>query len=291
MKNPLRSARLWHLVSMPGRFPALLLGLALLLSPERLPAHGDLHERIARLSDRIALNPADATLHVQRASLRVQHEEWSAALDDCRTAARLGSAAPSLPLLEARCLAALHRPEEAAALYRRVLEAHPESAEARSGLAALLSQQGRTQDAARLLDNGLSHATDPQQWLDAAQAWQAAGDPVRALNTITRGITALGPLVSLEEPALDLEITLGRTEDALARLTRLETKSPRRELWLVRRAEVLFHAQRFPEAETARRNALAAIEQLPPRLRHTRAMQALVPRLNRLAPPVTAQSP
>jgi predicted Zn-dependent protease len=73
--------------------------------------------------------------------------------------------------------------------------------------------------------------------------------------------------VVLESYALDLEQRDGRLDAALARIERLAAGSPRQESWLVRRAAILAEAGRPGDAEQSLRQALLAIERLPPHRR------------------------
>ena len=85
----------------------------------------------------------------------------------------------------------------------------------------------------------------------------------------------LGPVVSLQEVAIANEVARKNWDGALARVDSVAALSPRRESWLVRRAEILTAAGRPREARATYREALAAIGTLPPRLRETRAMRRL----------------
>jgi tetratricopeptide (TPR) repeat protein len=257
--------------------------LSLVLARGSFPAHGDLHERIDSITKQLAVSPNDTALLARRAALHAQHEEWNEALADCTAAQRLGSRSPAASLIAADALAALGRLDAAESAYRSLTNAASDCLPARTGLARVLSLQRRHADAAQLLDTLLTADADPQAWVDAAGAWDSAGDPERALATLQAGITTLGSLVALETPALDLEVRLGRTDAALARVDRLAADAGRPESWLVRRAEILHAAGRAGSASAAEA-ARHAIDRLPQRLRHSTTVRSLLERLAKLNP-------
>jgi predicted Zn-dependent protease len=109
----------------------------------------------------------------------------------------------------------------------------------------------------------------------------AADRPEAALGGLDEGIARLGPLVSLEQPAIELELQARRWDQALHRLDRLAAQSPRKESFHERRGQILLQAGRRAEARQAFRAALFALAALPPAQRATPAMAELEARLRR----------
>ena len=101
-----------------------------------------------------------------------------------------------------------------------------------------------------------------------------AGEPhwERALQGLEAGIKRLGPLVTLQLLAIDIEVKLHRIDAAVARVDRVAAESARKETWLVRRGEILLQAGRKAEAQAAYSRALAALDTLPPARRKVPAM-------------------
>jgi hypothetical protein len=83
------------------------------------------------------------------------------------------------------------------------------------------------------------------------------------VDALSVGIERLGPLASLQLPAVDLAIELRRWDDALARIDTLLARNPRNEAWLARRASILAAAGRQSEAHATLVEALALIERRP----------------------------
>jgi predicted negative regulator of RcsB-dependent stress response len=92
---------------------------------------------------------------------------------------------------------------------------------------------------------------------------------------LDEGIKRLGPLVTLQLTAIDLELRRRNYNAALARLDEITSQSDRKETWLVRRGEILKLAGRQEEARAAFNAALVAIESLPPQRRQSRAVTTL----------------
>jgi len=85
-------------------------------------------------------------------------------------------------------------------------------------------------------------------------------DSIRIIHAaLDAGMARLGPIVSLQLPAVELEVALGRTDRALARLDTLlaRTANP---AWVARRGDLLLRAGRSTEArhEYARARAMIA---------------------------------
>jgi predicted negative regulator of RcsB-dependent stress response len=95
------------------------------------------------------------------------------------------------------------------------------------------------------------------------------------LRGLDEGINKLGPVVTLQLAAIDLELRRKNYDGALARLEQITAQSGRKETWLVKRGEILKLAGRDDEARAAFNAALVAIEALPPAYRQSRAVTAL----------------
>ena len=117
---------------------------------------------------------------------------------------------------------------------------------------------------------------EPELYLERAQV---LGEDKRyvheALRGLDEGIKRLGPLVTLELAAIEIELRRKNYDAALTRLDLIAAQSERKEMWLVRRGEILKAAGRNEEAHVAFNAALVAIESLPSARRQSRAITAL----------------
>lgn len=263
---------------------------------ERPPvaAHGDMHEQIAALTQRIEQDPANAVLYLKRGDLHRVHRDLAAALRDFERAAQLD---PSLSVVNYRrgvtlLEAGMHEPAKIA--LDRFLARHPDHAGALVARARVLVRLGDRLAAAADFTRAIAELPKPrpEYYLERAQALAAEGDGRidEALRGLDEGLTKLGPLVTLQLLAIDLELKKGRYDAALARLDQIAAPAARKETWLARRGEILEQAGRPGEAREAIAAALAAIEALPGHRRKTKAIEDLEARLRSALERLSASS-
>ncbi|MBM3843094.1 MAG: tetratricopeptide repeat protein [Verrucomicrobia bacterium] len=255
-----------------------------------LGAHGDDQRVLELLTAELARAP-DADLHLRRGELHRHLRDWERAEADYAAAARL---APELAVVAYfRARARLEAGDTAGALpaIDRFLAAEPGSPEGWFLRAEIHAAAGRTAAAAADCARGIELAPEPrpEHYLRHARLLAGGGDRGAALAALEAGLGRLGPVVSLVEQALALELERGEPEAALRRIDTALAAAPRREGWLFRRGEVLERAGRPAEARAAYAEGLAALLALPERLRDTVPMEKLERdlrrALGRLTPP------
>jgi predicted Zn-dependent protease len=138
---------------------------------------------------------------------------------------------------------------------------------------------------------------NPEFYIERAQAVAALGanHVDEAIRGLDEGIRKMGPLVTFQLPAIDLEVSVKRYDAALARVDSIMAKLTRKESWFVRRADILKKAGREKEAKESYRAALDAINALPPTHRRTRVTLDLEAKIREAletspARPVTADA-
>ncbi len=261
----------------------VLLVPALLAGPGPLVAHERIHVQIAALDRMIAGQPLDAGLHMQRGEMHRMLGHRDAARRDYERSLELDPGLTAVHLCEGRLWLDESLPDRAIVALDRYIAAHPADPAGRTVRARALALRGRHAQAAAefdraiALENEAGRRPQPDLYLEMARALVAAGDANRAaaLTVLEDGLLRLARPVALDLEALSLERALGRTDAALARLDRLATVSPRAEIWLVRRAEILEQAGRLAASERSWREASSAIERLPASRRASAAMVEL----------------
>ena len=241
--------------------------------------HDDLLEQIVAMDARIASEAPSAELHLARGELHRLHQDWNAALADALRAQTLSREDARPVLLRARVYNDLAWYRTARMNVERYLAAQPASVEGLLLLADILAASGRPGDALESHDRAIALAEppSPDQYLARAVLVRSLGPTRRelALAGLDEGIARLGPLVTLQLVAIELELELGRHGRALQRLDTSAVQSQRQERWLARRGQILEHAGRAAEALAAYRDALTAIDALKPRHRSTEAVRDL----------------
>jgi tetratricopeptide (TPR) repeat protein len=250
-----------------------MFGLVFVLLAALSPAaaHEGLHEQIAQVTKQIQAEPRNAEIYLKRAELYRLHEEGSRALQDYSRAEQLNPALFVVDLGRGKLFPAARSPRPALAALNRFLARPPEHHEALLTRARVFAQTKRTREALEDYRRVLANAREPEIYLERARVCAAAGRLAEAVRSLDEG----GATVSLQLAALDYELEQKLYKDALRRLERLTTAAPRRETWLARRGAILLQARRPREARDAFREALDALETLPPPRRYVRANQEL----------------
>jgi tetratricopeptide (TPR) repeat protein len=225
---------------------------------------------LSGLNERLASAPAAADLFVKRARLYLHAQAYGPATADARKALELDSGHPDARLCLARIWSETDRLPEALEVLDRLIAEQSRHYSARLERARVLSKQGdhlaATDEYDRLIN---SYPTDlkplPEHYVERAKACAASGnDQVdRALHGLEAGLQRLGPLVSLQSTALDIERNSGRTEAVLQRLETLIASSARKDPWLVQRGDCLFEAGDADAARTAYLEAICHFNALP----------------------------
>ena len=249
---------------------ALLAGLA--------RAHEGLHEQIAALTAKIKRDPKNASLYLQRGELHRLHRDWRQAAADYDRAERLQPSLKTVELARGKMFFDSGRLQRAKSTLDRFLNQQPEHYEGLITRARVLAKLGERSGAAKDFTQAvaLSSAPEPELYIERAKV--LAGDEQRineALTGLDEGINKLGPLVTLQLAAVDLDLRRRNYDGALVRIDQIAAQSQRKEAWLVKRGEILKLAGRDDEARAAFNAALLAIESLPPAHRQSRSVTSL----------------
>jgi tetratricopeptide (TPR) repeat protein len=253
------------------------MGLAILLVfPTRVAAHTDIHEQIVAVTERIQQDPNNAALYLKRGELHRSHQDWDAALADYERAIQIDPDLSVVDLARGNLWLEAGQPKLAKIALDRFLAKQPTHAKALATRARALAQLGQGIAAAKDFTQAIGQSLNPapEYYLERAQALASVGEEYidQALQGLDEGITKLGPLVTLQLLAIDLELKKKRYDAALARLEEVAAQSQRKEMWLIRRGEIMEQAGRGREAYEAYAQALVAIESLPARHRQIKAM-------------------
>jgi tetratricopeptide (TPR) repeat protein len=158
----------------------------------------------------------------------------------------------------------------------RFLSQQPNHFEGLTTRARVFAKLGSTVDAIKDFTGAIAQSPEPELYLERAETTVRDGKRLdEALSGLDEGIKRLGPIVTLQLPAIELELRRQNYEGALSRLDLVAAQSERKETWLVRRGEILRLAGRDEEARAAFNAALVAIESLPPWRRQSKAVTAL----------------
>lgn len=269
------------------------LSLMLVLTCERQAwAHADLLAFIARLTAQINTNQNDADALIQRADLYRLHGNWDEARADHAAAGRIAPGSTSLLLGQAQLQVDLGEDSSARTAYDAVLSRDPTNAAALFGRAPVLARLGERKAAIADYSRGLALSAFPQpgHFLERAGLQAAEYGADEAIKGLEEGLARLGWMVALQKAAIELELQRQQTDEALARLETIITRSNRKETWLAWKGEILLTAGRTQQAQDVLSAALKAIDGLPPRMRTSPGMTELRAKVEGLLGSPTAGS-
>jgi tetratricopeptide (TPR) repeat protein len=249
----------------------------LLLGGGRLLAHDGLAARIAALSAQIAQSPSSPSLFIKRAELYRENRQWTEAIADLDRAERIDPAIALANLVRAHVNFDRGQWQGAIDSSSRFLEHQPDHVDALIVRARAAAKLGRRQPAAADFTRALTGRPSPDIYIERARVLAPGGSSSigQAIAGLDEGIARLGPIVTLELEAIDLEVQLKRYDAALARLDGIAARSPRKESWLARRGAILERAGRPEEASAAYRAALDSLSGQSDRIQQTRASMTL----------------
>lgn len=245
-------------------------------------AHVGVHERIEALTAQIEQSPGSAELYLKRGELHRLHEDWESALADFNRALEIDPDFDSVYIARGRMNFEARRLETALVDLSHFLAREPNHLEGLVTRARVLVLCEEPLLAARDYDRAIEQMKQPtpEYFLERANALAMAGAPYldEAIVGLDEAIEVLGPLVTLEQRAIELEIRRHRYPEALSRLDQIERWTPR-ERWFQQRGEILHEAGRIDEALQAFSRAMAHIESLPPHRRRSESVRELEEKL------------
>jgi predicted Zn-dependent protease len=246
--------------------------------------HGDMHLQIQEVTKELEKQPRNAALYLKRGELFRAHGDMDSAHADLERVAALEPKMEVLPLARGRLFYEANWPQSAKIALDYFIRGHTNHVEALALRARCLVKMGQRLDGVHDYTRAIAAAADPQPelYLERAQALNDEGPDYypEAVKGLEEGMIKMGPLVTLQLYAIDLEVKQKKYDSALSRLDKASAASPRKETWLARKGEILQTAGRTDQASDAFRAALKAISQLPDTRRNVPAMQELQKRIN-----------
>ena len=256
---------------------------ALLWLPVSALAHGDLHLQIEDATKLIEKEPRKPELYLKRGELHRAHQDWDAAQADYDRAGALDRNMAVLDLVRGKLFLEANWPLSAVVALDRFLAVHTNHVDALVTRARALVKLERRLDAVNDYTRAIASAAQPQpeMFLERAHALENEGEAYveQALKGLDEGMTRLGPLVVLQQNAIEMEVKQKHFDAALTRVDRATAAAPRKETWLERRGDILQQAGRSKEAGEAYQAALNALATLPPSRRQVPAIIDMEQRL------------
>ena len=225
-------------------------------------ADAPLEDRRAAARAEVGARPDDPQTWIVQAGVHLEDADYDAAIAAYQKAARFGARVDDIDTAIAVVLVKAGMTKSAAASLDRIVARSPNFPPARIERARLHHAAGDAAAAADDLSIALATAkyARPHLVLEAMEIYVLAGRQDEALKIADRAMQERGPVVSLQFPAIEIELSLQRHDAALARIDALLADKNTHPLWLQRRGEILEQADRNSEARESYEQALAEIE-------------------------------
>lgn len=275
-----------------------LLAMVLLCLPLHALAHGDAHERIHQIDARLARQPGNAELHLRRGQIYLEEHHAAEARADFERALVLDPGLNAARYFLGDALLQSGQPAQAEKQVLQFIDAQaPEQKGALSRGYWLLGEVRfalrRPAEAVAAYQQAFRHTAEPtpshyRAYIDACL--DAGGQHLdEARLVLDQAMAKGGPIDSLLEMAVEVEMKAGHTESALRRMESWIAQGKRLPFLHYRRAEILAGAERLPEARQALAAAGAALADIPERRRKSKAYAELSRQIGALGERVGSQ--
>lgn len=262
------------------RWPFGLAAAIVLAVPAHVSAHAGLDELRRAADVAVALRPDEPQPHLQRARVLELQREWDAALAELNAAAACGADSDEVGATKVSILLAAGRPQVALREIDRVLTHRPDAYWLVFDRGRALLALGQAGPAAHDFGRAIAAmpAPRPEHVFAQRDALLSLGDRAAAVAALDAGMARIGRVAALQLAAIDLEVELGRADDALRRLDELIGREGRNPVWIAQRGDILRRAGRDAAARAEYERALALIEARPS-IQRVKAFAALKQRL------------
>lgn len=264
---------------------ARLLSLILLFCvPLSAWSHGDLHDQIDRVSQHLKGGHPKAAHYLKRGQLYLQHGNYPDAITDLGKSLELETELNVAHYHLAQAHLAMGNSDTAEHHIKLFLK--PLGQENYGGLSrgyALLGKihqkKNEHLEAVQAFEKSLQNNMQPApvDYLQVAGSYVKLGKEYqqKALDILDQGIVRLGPVVTLQEEAIELDLLSGSYDAALNRVKTLRSQGINEANIYFKQASIMSQAGRFEEAQASYKKALAEIERLPANKQASRPIQKL----------------
>lgn len=235
-------------------------------------AHGDLHERIQKVTKQIKVYPDSAYLYVKRGKLYYQHESYKKSIDDLKKSNELGYTSIEQGLLFAKAYMQLDHYSKALKYTDAILLVSPQNVRAYKLKGDIYFIQKEFEESAKCFQEVINNAAQvmPENYIDIALAWEATSSEIgynKAQVVLMEGINRLGQLISLYNQLLELYITHNDYQNAINLQLQIIDFSQRKEFGYFKLSELYKLSKNKQQAIKYIQMAKDAYNQLPDRIK------------------------
>lgn len=258
----------------------LLFFLLTLFLPKDVFSHGDLHERIVKVSEQIKVHPDSAYLYFKRGKLYFQHEVYKKSIKDLKHSEKLGYYSSEQQFILARNNFRLKKHKKALNLINDLLESDKLNVRYFKFKGQVLFADKHYQDAAFNFEKVIQHSnnTFPENYLDASLAWQYSNNSNgldNSKNILKNGLSTLGPLTVFYDKLIDIAVSEKVYSDAINYQKLIVDISYRKEVAYYKLYKLYKLNEDYEMAEENLVYARQHLEKLPERIKNTSFVKSL----------------
>lgn len=236
--------------------------------------HPGQHEQLQRAERAIEQNPNEQALYIRRASIYSEGGDYEKASADLQHAEKLGS--PDNASFEWGLLHYRKGDFVTAGQYLdSYLRQFPASGIALEYRAKAALEAGDKQEAITYFTRNLDllERPNPGIYIATADLFHDLNETTQALALLDNGMGKLGVIPQLQRRAIDLELEMGNTANAISRLETLRLALRENPDWKLDMAELLATEGRNKEAQKLVTEARGEVQLLRPTPARTRLLQ------------------
>ncbi len=241
-------------------------------------AHGDVHERIRLLTQRIKENPEDVNLYLQRGQLYLRHENnENEAIADFEKALAIDNETSLAYLLESQAYLKLGNSPKALELVNTYLDLQSSNDEAYRTRAQIYITDKKYELAARDYDQAMKcrQHVYALQYMESADAWSMAGRSDLAIDRLKQGIDNMGFIITLYDRLVSEYYKTKEYQKALELIEIVLERIPNSETWMMKKGETEELLGEKEQALESYYKVLDLIEAMRPARRSTPAIKEL----------------
>lgn len=251
--------------------------ILIFISANFLYAHGDLHERIKKVSQEIKNHSDSAYLYLRRGELLFQHEDFKKSIRDFKTCAKLGLMSDRLEFGFAKSFEKMGKLEQSMDHLNQILTKEAKNVKALRIKGRILMKMERYAEAGSSFEEVIKYTdkTITENYLEASLAWEKSQEPEyseKAINIIKTGILELGELMVFFDRLVELYLKEEDHKSALVYQSKIIEKSNRKERAYYKRALIYLDKGDQISAKSDLESSNQAIKHLPSRIKNNQAI-------------------
>ncbi len=242
--------------------------------------HGDIHERIQKLSNQIKHSPDSTELYVTRGELYLLHGDKKEAGDDFRFCLKKKMNTDRVFLGLSKFFFAENMPDSSLFYVECALAQNGINPACLEWKGSVLKKIDAFCSSADVYEYLISITNDPSPalYIEASESWLLCDKDFAEEKTISilqAGLDRLGPLHVLENKLVDVYLHLNRTSEAIQLQTEIIDQSTLKAIPYYQRAKTLISIGDYTGAKDDLTAAIHALDQLSNYKKNTRAMRKI----------------